>query len=70
MHALLMQDIPLNIIHEDHHLMVINKPAGMVVHPSPGHMESGTLVNALLYHWQQPAVVAELSIHDSGKSHP
>ncbi len=43
------QDIPLTIIHEDADLIVIDKPAGMVVHPAPG-AASGTLVNALLYH--------------------
>ncbi len=45
----LPQDIPLDIIHEDEDLIVINKPAGMVVHPAPGAL-SGTLVNALLHH--------------------
>lgn len=43
------QDIPLEIIYEDDHLVVVNKPAGMVVHPAPG-FATGTLVNALLYH--------------------
>ncbi len=43
------ENIPLNILYEDADLLVINKPAGMVVHPAPGHT-SGTLVNALLYH--------------------
>ncbi|MEL7198876.1 MAG: RluA family pseudouridine synthase [Pseudomonadota bacterium] len=43
------QDIPLNIAFEDEHLIVINKPAGMVVHPAAGNAD-GTLVNALLYH--------------------
>ncbi len=43
------ENIPLEIIYEDEWLMVINKPAGMVVHPALGH-HSGTLVNALLYH--------------------
>jgi 23S rRNA pseudouridine1911/1915/1917 synthase len=43
------QDIPLDIIYEDDDLIVLNKPAGMVVHPAPGHYD-GTLVNALLYH--------------------
>lgn len=43
------QNIPLNILHEDAHLIVIDKPAGLVVHPSHGH-ETGTLVNALLGH--------------------
>ncbi len=43
------EDIPLDIVYEDTDLVVINKPRGLVVHPSPGH-ESGTLVNALLNH--------------------
>ncbi|MDK2881991.1 MAG: rRNA synthase [Bacillota bacterium] len=41
--------IPLNIVYEDEHLVVLDKPAGLVVHPAPGHPE-GTLVNALLAH--------------------
>lgn len=43
------EDIPLNVVFEDDDLIVINKPAGMVVHPAPGS-PSGTLVNALIYH--------------------
>ncbi len=43
------QDIPLSILFEDEHLIAIDKPPGIVVHPSPGH-DSGTLVNALLHH--------------------
>ena len=43
------QDIPLNIVFEDDDLIVINKPAGLVVHPAPGHWDN-TLVNALLAH--------------------
>ena len=43
------QAIPLEIVHEDTQLVVVDKPAGMVVHPSAGHRE-GTLVHALLYH--------------------
>ncbi len=43
------QDIPLAVVYEDAHLIVIDKPAGMVVHPAVGHAE-GTLVNALLAH--------------------
>ncbi len=43
------EDIELNIIFEDDHIIVINKIPGMVVHPAPGNM-SGTLVNALLFH--------------------
>ena len=47
----LPQNIPLNILYEDDHLLVVNKPKGMVVHPAPGNPD-GTLVNALLYHCQ------------------
>ncbi len=43
------EDIPLAVVHEDAELIVVDKPAGMVVHPAPG-AETGTLVNALLYH--------------------
>lgn len=43
------QDIPLTIVFEDEHLIVIDKPAGLVVHPAAGNLD-GTLVNALLHH--------------------
>lgn len=43
------QDIPINIIYEDDELLIVNKEAGMVVHPGHGHFE-GTLMNALMYH--------------------
>lgn len=43
------ENIPLDIVYEDEHLLVVNKPQGMVVHPAPGNYE-GTLVNALMYH--------------------
>lgn len=46
---LVAEDIPLDIIYEDADCIVINKPAGMVVHPAVGH-ESGTLVNAVMHH--------------------
>ena len=46
---LLPEDIPLDVVFEDDHLIVVNKPPGMVVHPAPGS-PSGTLVNALMYH--------------------
>ena len=42
------EDIPLDIVYEDDHLLVVNKPKGMVVHPAPGNY-SGTLVNALMF---------------------
>lgn len=45
----LAQDIPLNIVFEDAHLVVVDKPAGLVVHPAAGNLD-GTLVNALLHH--------------------
>ena len=43
------QDIPLKIVFEDEHLLVVDKPAGLVVHPAAGNLD-GTLVNALLHH--------------------
>ena len=43
------QDIPLEIVYEDDHLLVVDKPAGLVVHPAARNFD-GTLVNALLYH--------------------
>ncbi len=46
---ILPQDIALDIVYEDEHLLVINKPAGLTVHPAPGHADN-TLVNALLAH--------------------
>ena len=46
------EDIPLDIVFEDEALLIINKPAGMIVHPAHGH-SSGTLVNALLHHIEE-----------------
>ena len=43
------QDIPLDVVFEDEHLLVVDKPAGLVVHPAAGNLD-GTLVNALLHH--------------------
>ena len=43
------EPIPLDILHEDNHLIIVNKPPGLVVHPAPGHL-SGTMVNAILHH--------------------
>ena len=48
---LVPEEIPLNIVYEDEELIVINKPAGLVVHPGHGNY-SGTLVNGLIYHFQ------------------
>ncbi|WP_299438108.1 RluA family pseudouridine synthase [uncultured Aquimarina sp.] len=47
---LIPEDIPLDIVYEDDVLLVVNKPAGMVVHPGHGNY-SGTLINALIYHF-------------------
>jgi len=52
------EDIPLDVVYEDDDLLVVNKPAGMVVHPAPGH-RSGTLVNALLHHVGGDSVAAD-----------
>ncbi|CAI8600147.1 unnamed protein product [Vicia faba] len=49
------ENIPLDIVFEDEHLLVINKPAHMVVHPAPGNT-SGTLVNGILHHCNLPNV--------------
>ena len=48
-HHAIPQDIALTIVHEDEHLLVVDKPAGLVVHPAAGNAD-GTLVNALLHH--------------------
>jgi 23S rRNA pseudouridine1911/1915/1917 synthase len=55
------EDIALNVVFEDEHLMVINKPAGLVVHPGNGN-PSGTLMNALLHHAAQLAEVPRAGI--------
>jgi 23S rRNA pseudouridine1911/1915/1917 synthase len=56
--SLAPEAIPLDILYEDDHLIAINKPAGMVVHPAPGH-PSGTFVNALLAHCQNLAPIGD-----------
>jgi len=70
----LPEDIPLNIVFEDEHIIAINKPAGLVVHPAAGN-ENGTLVNALLYHCtdlagiggeKRPGIVHRLDKDTSG----
>ncbi len=69
------ENIPLQILFEDEHLIVVNKPAGMVVHPAPGNW-TGTLVNALLHHCgdslsgiggvKRPGIVHRLDKNTSG----
>lgn len=71
---LIAENIPLEILFEDKHLIIINKPAGLVVHPAPGHY-TGTLVNAILYHCpdlkgigaeKRPGIVHRLDMGTSG----
>jgi len=59
----LPENIPLNIIYEDDALLIVNKEAGMVVHPSFGHY-TGTLINALMYH------LKDLPLFTSGEMRP
>jgi 23S rRNA pseudouridine1911/1915/1917 synthase len=71
--TLVAEPIPLDIIYEDEHLLAINKPAGMVVHPAVGNW-TGTFVHALLYHCEQlathdtlrPGIVHRLDKETSG----
>ena len=73
---LIPQDIPLDIVYEDDHLIVINKPSNMVVHPGYGNYK-GTLVNALVFHFDnlpmrndefygRPGLVHRLDKHTTG----
>lgn len=71
---LVAQDIPLDILYEDEHILILNKPAGLVVHPAPGHAD-GTLVNAVLSHCpnlpgiggvQRPGIVHRLDKDTTG----
>ncbi|HMM85089.1 RluA family pseudouridine synthase [Azohydromonas sp.] len=55
------QAMALAIVHEDAHLLVLDKPAGLVVHPAPGHW-AGTLVNALLAHHAQAAMLPRAGV--------
>ena len=57
----LPENIPLNVVYEDDDIIVINKPVGMVVHPGAGNT-SGTLVNALLYHYPKSAELARAGL--------
>ncbi len=71
---ILAENIPLDIIYEDEDIIIVNKPKGMVVHPSIGHYK-GTLVNALMYHFKKlsnvngkmrPGIVHRLDMDTSG----
>lgn len=72
---ILPEDIPLDILYEDTDLLIVNKPKGMVVHPSAGHF-SGTLVNAVLFHCQnslsgingeiRPGIVHRIDMNTTG----
>ena len=68
------EDLPVSVIWEDDHIVLVNKPAGMVVYPAPGH-RNGTLLNALLYHCgtlslaggtERPGIVHRLDRDTSG----
>ena len=62
------EDLPLEIVYQDEDVAVVNKPQGMVVHPSAGHT-SGTLVNALMYHIKdllRPGIVHRIDKDTSG----
>jgi len=70
---LVPEDIPLTIVYEDHTLLVVNKPSGMVVHPGHGNY-SGTLINALTFHFDnlpnnssnRPGLVHRIDKNTSG----
>jgi len=72
-HLLVGEDIPIDIVYEDDELLVVNKPAGMVVHPGHGNY-SGTLINALIYHFgnlplnssERPGLVHRIDKDTSG----
>jgi 23S rRNA pseudouridine1911/1915/1917 synthase len=64
---LIAQPIALEIVYEDEHLLAVNKPAGLVTHPAPGHWD-GTLVNAVLWHLQQTAA-AQAPVERAGIVH-
>jgi 23S rRNA pseudouridine1911/1915/1917 synthase len=68
------EDLPLHIVYEDPYLLIVDKPAGMVIHPAPGHYD-GTLVNAILFHCRdlsgiggvlRPGIVHRLDKDTSG----
>jgi 23S rRNA pseudouridine1911/1915/1917 synthase len=70
----LPEDIPFDVVYEDEHILVLIKPCGLVVHPSPGY-SSGTLVNALLFRvkhlsgiggWERPGIVHRLDKNTAG----
>lgn len=52
---ILPQDLPLHILHEDEHLLILAKDAGIIVHPTHGHYVN-TIANGVVYHWQQAGI--------------
>ncbi|MEY4876549.1 MAG: hypothetical protein RL708_1698 [Bacteroidota bacterium] len=68
-HFLVAENIPLNIVYEDAEIALVNKPAGMVVHPGVGNY-TGTLVNGLLYHFLQQSDSKQLAVEIIEKRSP
>ncbi|UJF34479.1 RluA family pseudouridine synthase [Paenibacillus hexagrammi] len=52
---ILPQDLPLNILHEDEHLLIVAKDAGIIVHPTHGHY-TNTIANAVVHHWRESGI--------------
>lgn len=73
--AIVPEDIPLDILYEDEDVLIVNKPKGMVVHPSAGHF-SGTLVNGIMFHCKEslsgingeirPGIVHRIDMNTTG----
>ena len=73
--AIVPEDIPLDILYEDEDVLIVNKPKGMVVHPSAGHV-SGTLVNGIMFHCKEslsgingeirPGIVHRIDMNTTG----
>ncbi len=72
--VMIAQDLPIDIVFEDEHIVIVNKKSGMVVHPAPGNKD-GTLVNALLFHLKdlsdlngtiRPGIVHRIDKNTSG----
>jgi 23S rRNA pseudouridine1911/1915/1917 synthase len=63
--AMTPEPLPLDVVYEDEHLVVVDKPAGMLAHPTRG-VKAGTLANALVYHLNPPPAETLSTVHDDG----